>query len=592
MVGVRRIIPARSTTFVLLAAVLLATFEAPTALGQSITGCLGDSPRSKVADKGRFDFGKQKVAELKSKVDGSVIQVGFVRPKAPSGYRSPVIVQASPYIYNDLRDVNLRDCNPFLFNNYVRHGYTVALIPTRGAGGTDSCADLMGPKERSDLDQAVSWLGSREWSNGNVGMIGISYDGSTPWEVASKGNPHLKTIVPESGVHSLYDLVYRRGRFDWRWWLFVPGYYHYYGHGWANPAFGRDVDRYGRSTMCDTTDEGLAATVESYATGEYDSFGYWQKRNMDPKILKRYRGSVFLVQGLQDWNVDPGHQYPLINNLASRGVFVKQLLGQWDHAHPDGNDVGPREDFADILLDWWERWLKGKRSISLGPRVEVQDSDLKWRTESAWPPEDARSRKLYLSADDTLSPAVKKGKASAYLGPGSRNRYFFVNSGEQVYNDAPIDHFCIDCATFTYEVREPSVRIAGIPKLRLKVTPTGPGGFVSAYLFRIDKSEQWHHLGWGATDLRFPKGQVRAQPVTPGKTIRIQMQLQPLDAVAHRGERLLLLLDQGHADHMPGPPFFPVELQYGRKRGTFSFETTTPERSDFFKPPRSEGSDR
>jgi putative CocE/NonD family hydrolase len=555
------------------------------ASAQSVTGCMGNDRRSKVGRKGPMEVGPQDVVELKSRVDGAVIQIGFVRPKAPKGYRSPVILHASPYLLNDLRDVDLRDCNAFLVDNYVQHGYTVAFVPTRGAGGTDSCADLMGPKERSDLDQAVDWLGSREWSNGRVGMIGISYDGSTPWEVASTGNPHLKTIVPESGVHNLFDLIYRRGRYDWRWWFFVPGYYHYYGLGLANPLLGRDADRYASSAVCETTEEGLAATYESYATGEYDSFGYWRRRNMDANILRRYRGSVFLVQGMEDWNVDPGHQFPFISRLDRSGVYVKYLLGQWDHAYPDGNDVGERKDFADILLAWWERWLKGRRAVELGPRVEVQDSDLRWRTESTGPPRDARREAFYLSANDELTAAPRKGRATALLGPGTRNRYFFLNSNTQVYNDTPIDHFCVDCAAFTYNARE-DLRVVGVPQLRLRVTPSGPGGFVSAYLFRIDPDGAWHKLGWGATDLRFPQGGHKARTVAPGEEIDVRMPLQPLDAVAHAGDKLMLLLDQGHADHMPGVPFFPLELRYGGRLGSLTFETTTPGERDFFDPPK------
>ena len=56
-----------------------------------------------------------------------------------------------------------------------------------------------------------------------------------------------------------------------------------------------------------------------------------------------------LVNGLQDWNVDPGHQYPFINRLEDRGVYVKHLLGQWDHNVPDGN-VGARGDRAAALI--------------------------------------------------------------------------------------------------------------------------------------------------------------------------------------------------------------------------------------------------
>lgn len=537
-----------------------------------------------MSERGPFEVGKSEVVELKSKVDGSVIQVGFVRPDAPTGYRSPVILQASPYILTDLRDVDISRCNSFLVQNFVPHGYTVAFVPTRGAGGTDSCADLMGPKERSDLSQAVTWLGSQRWSNGNVGMTGASYDGSTPWEVAATGNPHLKTIVPVSGIHDIYEFVYGRGHNDWRWWFFVAGYYDYYGMGQANPAGGRDPDRYAKAALCDSTDEALAATFESYATGKQDQFGYWKQRDSNDEILKRYRGSVLLVQGLQDWNVSPDHQWPFINRLQRRGVYVEQMLGQWDHTYPDANhDAGPRGDYADILLQWWDRWLKGDRSADLGPRVEVQDSDMRWRTEQAWPPADTTNETFYLASDNRLSDAPDEGEATAVLGPGTRNRYFYVITDNAfVYNDAPVDRYCADCAILTRDIKD-DLRIVGIPKLELRVTPTGPGGFVAAYLIRVDEQGAWNLLGWGAGDLRFPDGK-GPKDVEPGQEMKLDVPLQPLDGIVRKGEQLVLLLDQGHADHMPTVPFFPVELRYGKTLGTMRFETTSPAGGDFFEP--------
>ncbi|MGH2756498.1 MAG: CocE/NonD family hydrolase, partial [Actinomycetota bacterium] len=521
--------PALVISFVVFAGVLSA---GGSATAQSVLSCGLGSGDSKVSERGPFKVGKPEVVELESKVDGSVIQIGFVRPDAPSGHRSPVILQASPYILTDLRDVDVRQCNPFLIDNFVRHGYTVAFVPTRGAGGTDSCADLMGPRERSDLSQAVTWLGSQEWSNGNVGMTGASYDGSTPWEVAATGNPHLKTIVPVSGIHDIYDFVYGRGHNDWRWWLFVPGYYHLYGMVEANPWGGRDPDRWAAAAVCDGTEEALAATFESYLTTSYDSFGYWKARSTNDEILKRYRGSVLLVQGLQDWNVSPDHQHPFINQLASKGVHVEQMLGQWDHTYPDaGHDVGPRGDYADILLEWFDRWLKGDRSADLGASVEVQDSDLQWRTETAWPPVDVTRDTFYLASDDTLSDSPDKGETTALLGPGTRNRYFYIITDNAfIYNDAPVDHYCVDCAMLTQEIKN-DLRLVGLPELELRVTPTGPGGFVAAYLIRVDKDGVWNLLGWGAGDLRFPNGGSGPKDVEPGKEMKLRFPLQPLDAI-------------------------------------------------------------
>ncbi|HJR44572.1 MAG TPA: CocE/NonD family hydrolase [Actinomycetota bacterium] len=554
------------------------------AAAQSVLGCAMNTGNSQVSEKGRFEIGEAAVVELESNVDGSIIQIGFVRPDAPAGYRSPVILQASPYILSDLRDVDVSTCSPFMTENFVRHGYTVAFVPTRGAGGTDSCADLMGPKERSDLSQAVTWLGSQEWSNGNVGMTGASYDGSTPWEVAATGNPHLKTIVPVSGIHDIYEFIYGQGHNDWRWWFFVAGYYHYYGMGQANPAGGRDPDRWAASAMCDSTEEALGATFESYLTGRHDSYGYWKERNTNDEILKRYRGSVLLVQGLQDWNVSPDHQHPFINELASKGVYVEQMLGQWDHAYPDsGHDVGPRGDYADILLEWFDRWLKEDASADLGPTVEVQDSDLQWRTETAWPPTDVTGETLYLASNDTLADSPDKGEATAILGPGTRNRFFYIITDNTfIYNDAPIDHYCADCAMLTREMKD-DLRLVGIPELELRVTPTGPGGFVAAYLIRVDKDGVWNLLGWGAGDVRFPNGR-GPQEVEPGEEMKLRFPLQPLDGIIHKGEQLVLVLDQGHADHMPTAPFFPVELRYGGRLGALDFDTTQPAAGDFFKP--------
>ncbi|MGH3117159.1 MAG: CocE/NonD family hydrolase [Gaiellales bacterium] len=552
---------------------------------QSLLSCGGASGGSKVSDEGPFKIGQPEVVELESKADGAVIQVGFVRPGAPSDYRSPVILQASPYYLTDFRDVDVSQCNPFLVENFVPYGYTVAFVPTRGAGGSDSCADLMGPKERADLDQAVTWLGSQPWSNGNVGMTGASYDGSTPWEVAAMGNPHLKTIVPVSGIHDIFDFIYGRGHNDWRWWFFVSGYYHYYGQGQASPLGGRDADRWANAWLCDSTEEALAGTFESYFTGEYDSFGYWKARSTNDEILKRYRGSVLLVQGLQDWNVSPDHQFPFINELEKRGVYVEQILGQWDHAYPDsGHDAGPRGDYADILLQWFDRWLKGDTAADLGPRVEVQDSDYEWRTETAWPPADTQHETLYLGSDDTLSDAPDKGEATALLGPGTRNRYFYIITDNTfIFNDAPVDHYCADCAMLTREVKGGDLRLVGIPELELRVTPTGPGGFVAAYLIRVDQDGVWNLLGWGAGDLRFPNG-AGPKEVQPGEEMKLRFPLQPLDSVAHDGDQLVLILDQGHADHIPTLPFFPVELRYGGKLGALEFETTTPAAADYFKP--------
>ena len=256
-------------------------------------------------------------------------------------------------------------------------------------------------------------------------------------------------------------------------------------------------------------------------------------------------------------------------------MYVKHLLGQWAHQWPHAASLqGRRTDFADMLLAWWNRWLKEDESVDTGPRVEVQDSDHRWRRAKNFPLKRATERTLYLGADGTLTPKPADHQATTVLGPGTRNRYLFLSGNESVYNEIPADRHCATCATFTYDVTG-ELHLSGMPSLDLALVPKGPSGHVSAFVFRVDTDNRWHLLGWGASDLRFPQGGYEAHPVEPGETVRMNLPLQPLDAVVHDGEQLMVILDQGNADHMPGAPFYPVELQYGAGVGALHFDQVT-----------------
>ncbi|MGH2736220.1 MAG: CocE/NonD family hydrolase, partial [Actinomycetota bacterium] len=376
------------------------------ALAQQVLPCdfgsNGDYSGSyaKVSKPGPHEIGEQQIVELESKRDGVTIQMGLIRPEVPVGTKMPVIVGASPY-YHPLQNMDLRACRPFLTENYVAHGYAVALLAIRGTADSGGCMNLMGPDERADLDQAVTWLGRQPWSNGSVGMVGLSYDGATQWEVASFGNRYLKTIVPVSGVPDVFELMYGGGRVDWRGPGALNGIYYLESAGFYAP--GRSPEHTAEVTACPEYATGMAASMHSGATGEPDPFGYWAGRRYRDEIVKRYRGSIYLVQGLQDWNVNPGQQFPWIWEFERRGVYVKYLLGQWGHAWPYSN--GNRMDWADILLRWLDRWLKDDEGAALGPRVQVQDAAGRWRNASRWPAGDEVTFHLNPDGDLSRQPA-------------------------------------------------------------------------------------------------------------------------------------------------------------------------------------------
>lgn len=528
---------------------------------------------ARVSNPGPYEALPSDVTVLASPVDGTPIQIGVIRPDVPAGIRVPVIVRASPYFFGG-PDGDLTTCEPRLSTNFVQHGYAVAFIPVRGTADSGSCFDLLGKAERTDLDAAITWLGGRDWSNGNVGMIGLSYDGSTPWEVASMGNPHLRTIVPISGVNDLYDLMFGGGVNELRGPGLLNALYYTYGFVEYNPTDGgRAPERTVTGVLCPESLKGLAAAGYSGAAGDRDPAGFWAERNSRPGVEANYTGSVFLVQGLEDWNVDPGHSYPWVNEVEARGIYVKHLLGQWSHAFPDNTAIQrSRWDFPDMLLDWFAYWLKEDRAADLGPRAIVQDSSWMWRHEEGWPPPDATETSLYLSPDGTLSP---EEPAATGIGLAALT--------------TPDVECGATCPSFRLLVPDEDLRISGLPVVSARVTPTAPFGHLTATLFSGDKqgalAVAWRRIGWGQVNLRFPDGGETAHPLVPGVPIDVEITLEPMDAVVRAGSSLTLVLHQGtYGDHLQSVPTAPVLVEEGA-RSTLTLPTIVRDADDFYPTP-------
>ena len=95
---------------------------------------------------------------------------------------------------------------------WVPHGYAVVRVDSRGAGWSPGFMDCNSPREIEDLYQCIEWAGTQPWSNGKVGMLGISYYASNQWRVAGKHPPHLTAIIPWEGQNDRYrDSGYHGG---------------------------------------------------------------------------------------------------------------------------------------------------------------------------------------------------------------------------------------------------------------------------------------------------------------------------------------------------------------------------------------------
>ena len=68
---------------------------------------------------------------------------------------------------------------------WVPWGYVVIRVDSRGSGRSPGYLDIFSPREGMDYYNAIEWAGTQRWSNGKVGLNGISYYAINQWRVAA-----------------------------------------------------------------------------------------------------------------------------------------------------------------------------------------------------------------------------------------------------------------------------------------------------------------------------------------------------------------------------------------------------------------------
>ena len=68
-----------------------------------------------------------------------------------------------------------------------------------------------GVNETDDGDDTLSWIASQPWSNGKVGMTGISYLAAVQCAAALSGNPHLRSMFHVKAPLNYYENGNRMG---------------------------------------------------------------------------------------------------------------------------------------------------------------------------------------------------------------------------------------------------------------------------------------------------------------------------------------------------------------------------------------------
>ena len=476
--------------------------------------------------------------------------------------RVPIITEIGPY-YDDGDVAALTPAERlgrFLIENFVPHGFGVAQVSVFGTGESNHCMDLMGLDEQLGINAAVEYLGKAPFSNGKVAAIGKSYDGSTPWEAAAMGSPHLKTIVPMSGLIGMHDLMWRNGSMEARGAIMHNGVY---------GSFGLDGNLEDAQNACEGYMEGYYAGVGAYLTGDNLAWlgsDYWAERHFLTRAIQNYNGSIYIIHGMQDWNVDPHMAFPVHNMMIDAGFEVKGLYGQWGHDYPDrrsghenlnagrGAEAFPytlRWDWADDLLEWFNFYLMDK-----GPQprliAEIQDNMGGWRVETSYPPDDIN----WIDMDMDYCSII-----------GGSDTITTTSS------------LTVECPEF-----EEETRIVGTPTFHVEATISQLS--TSGHLFvEMVQSSNGMHLGHAVMDLRFHNGGKDGEVLSPGSTVIAKMEFFGMDVIIPEGDGIQLILSQTGEDYIPSPiSMMPVSVSMG-VGSILSLSTVVRDCNQLFLPP-------
>ena len=365
--------------------------------------------------------------------DGVVLRADVYRPAG--GGRHPTLLHRIPYGKHSPRYRSMY-LDPM---RALDRGYAVVIQDVRGRHASDG-EWYPYVNEAQDGYDTIDWIASQPWSDGNVGMFGISYHGATQWLAATEAHPALKAIVPGVTADSYYDS-----------WTYLGGVFQlFWISGWASgfvlddfaprsmrhpeartllrewrrdpfaianhlplgdmPALREVCDYYYDWLEHSTYDDYWKsfAPREKYDRitvpalnqgGWYDGFIRATLRNYEDM---QEQGGSELARSQQHLVVGPWLHQALPEPSAGNGYFGPSASGA-------------AIDWHGMQIAWFDRWLRGEdNGVDTDPSAYlfVMGAN-EWRAEEAWPPPDAETMTLFLRSGGRANSLNGDGELSA-----------------------------------------------------------------------------------------------------------------------------------------------------------------------------------
>lgn len=449
---------------------------------------------------------------------------------------------------------------------WVPDGYVVIRVDSRGAGRSPGCLDIFSPRETRDYYECIEWAGVQPWSNGKVGLLGISYYAVNQWQVAALRPPHLAAICPWEGGTDFYRELSHHG-----------GILHTFLQQWypvqvASVQHGVAGSPWHRITGVPVTGPGVLSDEER-AKNAADTVGavhdhalldaYYRERTADlPRITVPVLSAVNWAHHLHTRGGFEGYA-----GVASDRKWLEvHGLQHWVEFYTDYG-VGLQKRFFGHFLQGRDTGWDDQPPVLLN--VRRADGGFEQRPEEEWPLARTKWTAFHLDLDHrALAPSAAPAERSAgFDALGDGLTFWTEPLTDELELTGPasaslrVASSTTDADLFlTLRVQDPGGRDVTF------VSATDPHGAVGlgwlrASLRKLDPARSEPYRPWHTFDER--------QPLTPGEPVDLQIEIWPTSVVVPAGYRLGVSV-QGRDFEFPGAGPWPSESGVSmRGNGTF-----------------------
>ncbi len=488
--------------------------------------------------------------------DGLVLRADVFRPVKDGKY--PVILSYGPYAKNlafqdgypsawdrmvtKHPDVTAGSSNLYQSwevvdpEKWVPHGYACVRVDSRGAGCSPGFIDHFSPRETKDFYDSIEWAGVQPWSNGKVGLNGISYYGINQWHVAALQPPHLAAICIWEGAADWYrDMTHHGGILStfWENWYDMQVKTVQYGageRGKRSRVHGQMVC--GPETLSDKELAKNRADFGNDIRKHALDDGYHKARSpaWSKVITPLFSAANWGGQGLH-----PRGNFEGFVRAASKHKWLEAHgVEHWTHFY---TDYGRTQQ-----LRFFDYFLRGKKANwEKQPKVLLQVRHIDKfvpRAEHEWPLKRTKWTKFYLDpADLTLSekkPAKKAvlkfatmGDGLTFLTPPMQHQTEITGpSALKLFASSSTKDadFFIVLRVFADDLKEVVFQGAIDPH-----TPVAQGWLRASHR-KLDKKLSTPYRPYHTHD--------KKQPLTKGKPVELDIEIWPTSIVVPAGYRV------------------------------------------------------